>query len=177
MKKIFLALILFGAVFAGVSLACVCYINPDGSDAWCDPEGCNTEGSYCVETDSYCKIGTKTLTCCEGRCDSTTKKCIPPPATCKTETQTCNLNSDCCVGFCSINPQDSADKHCCKTNYYWDGKYCTTPDYCSPYCYGSYYYPNTLCVISLSGGYQACCGITINSVGEIAGARESIIIY
>jgi hypothetical protein len=102
-------------VFAGISLACVCYMNPDGSDAWCEPDGCNEEGSYCVETGSTCKIGTKTLTCCEGRCVS--NKCVVTTTTSCAKTYVCDSNIK------------STTPNCCDEGYCWNTK--TTPNGCS----------------------------------------------
>lgn len=142
MKKLFLALILFGFVFAGVSLACVCYINPDGSSEWCEPAGCDETESYCVEEASYCIIGSRTLSCCEGlKCDVATKKCVVKPVTCGAENQACCTNDACSNSelYCSKSYYNQKGQliivspHCCYKNAYYDGTRCI--DHAG--CYGS----------------------------------------
>jgi len=187
-KSLF-GLILFSIVFAGVSLACVCYINPDGSDAWCEPDGCNEEGGYCVAEGGTCKVGTKTLTCCEGRCDSTTQKCLA--INCGAVGQACCSNDICNLDttYCSKQYYDAdgvlktVSPHCCYKGQYWDGTICRDHEECNrpnmcPIVISTpweKFFQNANCVYKATS-WLACC-----SAGSIYGSDASdyqaIIIY
>ncbi|MDD5177869.1 MAG: hypothetical protein PHT54_01130 [Candidatus Nanoarchaeia archaeon] len=191
MKKLFLALILFGFVFAGVSLACVCYINPDGSSAWCEPAGCDETGDYCVEEASYCIIGSNTLSCCEGlKCDSTTKKCVPKTVVCGGVGQACCTNDACSLDtvYCSKQYYDvngvlkTVSPHCCYKGKYWDGTKCMDNDPCNtpsrcPIVFSTpweKFFQNPSCVYKATS-WIACCSMDI--YGETTSDYKAVIIY
>ena len=168
MKKLFLALILFGFVFAGVSLACVCYINPDDTVSWCTPEGCDLEKEeYCGVDGSYCKFS---IPCCEGY-SCVKNKCV---FSCIAESGSCTVDSNCCSGGCSSG-------HCCATGNYWNKDLygpnqggCTKPDYCGTVCSGTAIFHSPSCWYDLPSR-TACC--TIDVIGGTAKAKTTYTIY
>jgi hypothetical protein len=165
MKKLFLGLILFGFILAGIALGtgCICYINPDDTVSWCTPEGCNLEKEgYCGVDGSYCKFS---IPCCEGY-NCVKNKCV---FSCIAESGTCTVSTDCCSGGCS-------NKHCCPTGQYWSTAIsdCSKPDYCNV-CSGTAIFHIPSCAYNI-GTREICCSMDLVG-GKTAGAWATYIIY